>query len=288
VAAVIGLSAPRPLLTLVRHNGIDAFLIVLVFATAVTIEPKELRKLPASWRPLLTALVVGASALPALSWAVAHLIGAGPLRDGVTTMGLAPCEIASIATTGMAGGDVALAGGVLIGSTVLTVSVAGPILGLETPHVAIHPWHIITNLLIVVAAPLCAGIVTRLFVRLPQSAEQLASSVSTFAVAVLVALIAAEVHLSGKYGPVVVAILIFLAVSAVLGHLIGRRQRASTQRGLLLTTSMRDFAIAAGLATAAFGTKAAAPLGLYGIIVLVWGTASAGYLRARPPASLTT
>ena len=49
---------------------------------------------------------------------------------------------------------------------------------------------------------------------------------------------------------------------------------------LLLTTSMRDFAIAAGLAAAAFGTAAAAPLGLYGVLVLVWGTAAAGYLRA--------
>jgi hypothetical protein len=44
---------------------------------------------------------------------------------------------------------------------------------------------------------------------------------------------------------------------------------------------MRDFAIAAGLATAAFGPEAAAPLGLYGIAVLVWGTGAAGFLRAR-------
>jgi hypothetical protein len=45
---------------------------------------------------------------------------------------------------------------------------------------------------------------------------------------------------------------------------------------------MRDFAIAAGLAAAAFGPAAAAPLGLYGILVLVWGTAAAGFLRNRP------
>jgi predicted Na+-dependent transporter len=45
---------------------------------------------------------------------------------------------------------------------------------------------------------------------------------------------------------------------------------------------MRDFAVAAALATAAFGPQAAAPLGLYGIAVLVWGTAAAGWLRRRP------
>ena len=44
---------------------------------------------------------------------------------------------------------------------------------------------------------------------------------------------------------------------------------------------MRDFAIAAGLAAAAFGPAAAAPLGLYGVAVLVWGTAVAGVLRQR-------
>ena len=44
---------------------------------------------------------------------------------------------------------------------------------------------------------------------------------------------------------------------------------------------MRDFAIAAALAAAAFGPQAAAPLGLYGIAVLVWGTACAGLLRNR-------
>jgi len=41
-----------------------------------------------------------------------------------------------------------------------------------------------------------------------------------------------------------------------------------------------DFVIAAGLATAAFGPGAAAPLGLYGITILVWGTGAAGFMRA--------
>jgi hypothetical protein len=44
---------------------------------------------------------------------------------------------------------------------------------------------------------------------------------------------------------------------------------------------MRDFAIAAAIAAAAFGPAAAAPLGLYGILVLAWGTATAGVLRRR-------
>jgi predicted Na+-dependent transporter len=119
VAAVLGLTVQSPLVQIVRHQRIDALLAVLVFSTALSIEPRSLRRLPASWRQLSLALGVGTSILPAASWL----------------------------------------------------------------------------------------------------------------------------------------------------------------KALLLTTSMRDFAIAAALATAAFGPAAAAPLGIYGITVPIWGTGSAGFMR---------
>ena len=75
-----------------------------------------------------------------------------------------------------------------------------------------------------------------------------------------------------------------MASSAFVGRLLGWRTPAGVASALLLTTSMRDFAIAAGLAAVAFGPAAAAPLGLYGILVLVWGTAVAGALRRRAAA----
>jgi predicted Na+-dependent transporter len=96
----------------------------------------------------------------------------------------------------------------------------------------------------------------------------------------LVALIAAEVHLCARYLPVALALIVFLAGSALTGWLFGARTRRPAA-ALLLATSMRDFAIAIGLAAAAFGPAAAAPLGLYGILVLVWGTAAVGILRQR-------
>jgi predicted Na+-dependent transporter len=281
VAAIIGLTLRPPLQWLDRHEGIDIFLVLLVFSTAVTIDARSLRRLPAAWRPLTLALLAGATVLPALSWVVAHLVVAGHLRDGVMTIGLAPCEIASIATTAMAGGDVALAGGVLIGSTVLTVALAGPILALEASGSTLDPWHILFNLLGIVMAPLVAGIAVRASLTLSQAAARAAAGTSTFSVAVLVALVAAEVHLRLSYLAVLGASVAFVAASAGVGLLVRRRASAAAQKSLLLTMSMRDFAIAAGLATAAFGPEAAAPLGVYGVIVLLWGTGSAGYLRAR-------
>jgi predicted Na+-dependent transporter len=43
---------------------------------------------------------------------------------------------------------------------------------------------------------------------------------------------------------------------------------------------MRDFAVAAALATQAFGTAAAAVPGVYGVVMLVAGAIAAGRLAA--------
>jgi predicted Na+-dependent transporter len=181
----------------------------------------------------------------------------------------------------MAGGDVALAGGLLVGSTVLTVVLAGPILAAEASGTSLDPWHILVNLLCIVAVPLAIGVAVRGILRPPRRVIEAASSISTLSVAALVALVAAEVHFAKSYLSVLAAVAAFLVVSAGIGLLVGRGGTLRVKEALLLTLSMRDFAIAAGLATAAFGPKAAAPLGLYGIAVLVWGTGAAGFLRGR-------
>ena len=286
-AAVIGLCVQRPLAWLAAREGINVLLIILVFATAVTIDPRALRRLAAAWRRVLAATLVGITVLPALSWAVAHLVPAGPLREGVLVTGLAPCEIASVATTALAGGEAAVAASVLIGSTLATVIFAAPIVTLEAGHASFSPAGVIENLAVVVALPLAAGIALRSWTGpvaralATSRAETIASRTALASVAALVALIAAEVHLAPGYAAVAGALALFLAASAVLGRALGAGAARPTGSALLLTTSMRDFAIGAALAAAAFGPQAAAPLGLYGIAVLVWGTAVAGVLRTR-------
>ena len=285
VAAVVGLTVRSPLAWLAGHDGINVLLVVLVLATAVTIDPQALRRLARAWRHIAVAVLVGVTVLPALSWAVAHLVPAGPLRDGVLVTGLAPCEIASVATTGLAGGEAAVAAGVLIGSTLASVLLAGPILTLEAGHAGFSPGAVIENLAVVVALPLAVGIALRSWVPATARvlakppAETAAARVALAAVAALVALVAAEVHLAVSYLAVAAALILFLAASALTGRVLGLRSARPTGSALLLTTSMRDFAIAAALAAAAFGPAAAAPLGLYGIAVLIWGTGAAGLLR---------
>jgi hypothetical protein len=50
---------------------------------------------------------------------------------------------------------------------------------------------------------------------------------------------------------------------------------------------MRDFAVAAGIAAAAFGPAAAAPLGAYGVLVLLAGSLAAIIARRRPASGST-
>ena len=288
VAGVIGLTLARPFRWMVSHHGINVLLVVLVFATAVTITIADLRSVAAVRFRLVISLLVGATVLPALSWGIAHIVATGPLRLGVLTIGLAPCEIASVATTAMAGGQAASSAVMLIGSTLLSVALAGPLLALEAGHSSVSATSLIVNLTLIVVVPLVVGIAIGARTTIGVEHRAAASNTATVAVAALVALIASQIHLSASYLGVLAATLAFLAASALVGWLLAVRASPAIGISMLLTTSMRDFAIAAGIARTAFGAAAAAPLGIYGIVVLVWGTTIAGLLRRRMTGRPTT
>ena len=281
IAAGIGLAVDRPFRWADGHQGINVLLFVLVFATAVTVSTDSLRRVLSSWKQLTAVLVLGVTVLPALSWLASHLVAAGPLRDGIMVVGIAPCEIASVATTAMAGGAAALAAALLIGSTLLSVALAGLILSFEVDNAHVHPVHVLINLVVVVGIPLAAGLLLAADRNLSPRSITAAEWTATGALAGLVALVAGQVHIGAAYVGVLFAVLIIVASSALLGVGLGRTTSREGSTALLLTTSMRDFAIAAALAAAAFGPEAAAPLGLYGVVVLLWGTGVAGFLRSR-------
>jgi hypothetical protein len=63
------------------------------------------------------------------------------------------------------------------------------------------------------------------------------------------------------------------------------RAPAGQATAVLLPVAMRDFAVAAGIAAAAFGPAAAAPLGAYGVLVLLAGSLAAIIARHHPAPS---
>ena len=99
LAAVIGLVAHAPLRWIGARHGIDVTLMILVFSSVVTVSAGALDRLRSSRGRIVLTLLAGATVLPALAWAASHVVSAGPLRLGIMALGLAPCEIASIAAT---------------------------------------------------------------------------------------------------------------------------------------------------------------------------------------------
>jgi len=283
--AVFSQAVPEPARLVLDHRGLDAALAALVLVTALTIPLSRMLTLRHRSRRLLAALAASTVLLPVLSWAVARLVTTASLRRGVTVVGVAPAEIASVAATSLAGGDPSVAAVLLVASTLVTVAGAGVALRALGGAAQLDAGGLLGHLALIVGAPMLVGLVVRARVPAVARAEDQLTRVSLALVTVLVWLVASQVRLSSAYVAVAGALLLFLAGSVVLGAVLGWRATPPVATAVLLSTSMRDFAIAAGIAVAAFGVSASAPLALYGVLVLVWGLLVAARGRARRAAA---
>lgn len=275
VAAVTGLSVPGPPRVAVDAHGITLVLVLLVAAVGLGIAPSAIAAARAAAARILLALLLGAVALPAMAYLASRLVPQGPLRLGVLAAGVAPSEVAAVALVALAGGEAAVAAGVLVGSTLISVVTAGPVLGLLAGSGAtISAAGLIGSLARIVALPLFVGIALRALCRgrLVDVVETVSAVTASITVLILVWLVASQAHLSLAYLRAGLGLLVFLAGSALTGVITSVRLPRQRAVAILMPTTMRDFAIAAGIATTAFGPAAAAPLGLYGVFVLVLGT----------------
>ena len=284
-AAGLGIGWPAPARALAAHNGISAALIVLVAATGFGLPGGALQQARAAAGRVLAALAAGALILPALAFAVSRLVAPGPLRLGVLAAGVAPSEVASVALAVLAGGQAAIAVAVLVGSTAVCVLIAAAELHVLAGGAAFSTGGLISALALIIALPLLAGAAARKVADRRQAvgADQAAMVIATVAVLVLIWLVAGQAHPDARYLRAGLALLLFLAGSTLAGGAVGLGLPRSPAVSLLLPVAMRDFAIAAGIATAAFGPAAAAPLGIYGILVLLFGAAVARLVRPRRP-----
>jgi predicted Na+-dependent transporter len=244
----------------------------------------DIAALKAASRRLVLVLAVTTVALPAFAWLASHLVSGAALRGGVLAAGVAPAEVASVALTSLAGGEAALAAGLLVASTVVTVVLAGPVLSLLGAHAATSQLGLLATLALVVALPLLAGAATRTLDPLGGREQAPLRIIGTVSLLVLLWEVASELHLAASDARMVAALLLYLACGAGLGWLLGTGVQPARRTAVFLPTAMRDFAVAAGIAASAFGAPAAAPLGIYGILVLVFGTVAVSAIRRRQPA----
>jgi len=265
----------------------DALLAVLVLATALGIPWSELAGLRRHARTVAVLSVVPLIVLTAVAWTLGRPFGPD-VRDGLLAVGLSSSEVAAVGLTALAGADATIAVGAVAGSLVLAALLGPVAIGALAGHSGPgSPGHLLVRFALVVIVPLAAGVVIR---SVPPAGRRLAAldgereGVGALAVAALV--YAALSGTRGVHGlaAAVLASALFLAVSAGLGELWRRRAVAGggvdTAIPGALAIAMRDFAVAAALASQAFGNRAAAVPGVYGVLMLLAGSAFVARTRS--------
>jgi predicted Na+-dependent transporter len=280
IVAALGIGLPGPGRRAEAADGILIALAVLVFCTGTSMTFAEMGAVRTAGRRLAVVLPVATIGLPVLAWLASHLVSGATARGGILSAGVAPAEVASVALTGLAGGDAVLAAGLLAASTVLTVLLAGPILSLAGAHSSASQLSLLVTLALVVALPLAAGAGLRSLDPHRGREQPLARVLGTVSLLVLLWQVASQIQVRAGEAAVLLALLAYLAGAAGLGALLARGAPPERRTAIVLTTAMRDFAVAAGIAASAFGAAAAAPLGIYGLLVLIFGSAAA-YLARR-------
>jgi predicted Na+-dependent transporter len=271
VVAGLGVLTPEPGRRLDGGGAILITLAVLVFCTGSSVTFADIGGTRAAAGRMTLVLAASTVMLPLLAWLASRLVSGAALQGGVLAAGVAPVEVASVALTGMAGGEVVVAAGLLIASTLLTVLLAGPILGLLGAHSAVSQLGLLATLALVVGLPLIAGCTMRTLDPFGGRERPLIEVLGMASLLVLLWESSSELRLQASDGRVAVALLVFLAGAGGLGWLLGRAAPRGQRTAVILPTTMRDFAVAAGIAASAFGIAAAAPLGIYGVMVLVFG-----------------
>jgi predicted Na+-dependent transporter len=280
VLGVLGVAAPGPARGTADAGGIELALILLVAAVGLGVRPDALLPPRRLLVRCVVALLVGAVVLPVLAYLAGRFVASPALRGGVLAAGLAPAEVASVAIVAMAGGRTSVATTILVGSTVTSVLIAGPVLAMLAPGASADPIRVLAGLVLIVALPLAVAVGIRTLV--PHAPwDRVSRAGSVLMVLVLVWLVAGQIPVSAEYVQVVLPLLAFVAMSTAVGWVLGAGLGPADRLSVALPTGMRDFAIAAGIAVQAFGARSAAPLGLYGLMVLVLGAFAAARRRRR-------
>lgn len=287
LAVLLALAAPSR--ALARRS--DWLLAGLVLFTAAGIEPRRLLSLRDRPGPLVGLSIVPLVVLTGVAWLLGRPFS-GSVRDGILCLGVASTEVASVGLIALAGGDAVLALGVLTGSLIAS-AVLGPLLVGVLGHTAGHTGGVslLVRFALVVLAPLAAGLGLRGARPRLERAEGALNGLSSLTVCVLLYAALSGVSGDGQLLREIAGSLAFMVAAAAIALLAVRRLGGFDPAAVGLTTWLRDFAVAAALASQAFGARAASVAGIYGALMLLAGAITATVLRRRsrgptaPPAN---
>jgi predicted Na+-dependent transporter len=255
----------------------DLLLAVLVALTALGMDPRRLWALRRRPGPVLALSAGPLVVLVPIAWAVGRAFD-GPVRDGVLALGLAPTEVAAVGLVALAGADAALALAVVAGSLVVCAALGPVLLAALGGSADVDLGPLLGSFALVVLLPLAAGLVARARVPALARAEPEYAAGSSIVVAALVYAALSGAAGGGGLGTAALAGAAFLAASGALAALALREAHDPAPAFCL---GMRDFAVAAALASEAFGPRAAVVSGVYGVMMLIAGAALAARVRVR-------
>jgi predicted Na+-dependent transporter len=277
LAAALALIVPSG--ALARHS--DLLLALLVLATALGISFADLRRLRDHAGAVAVLSIAPLVALGAVAWVLGRPF-APPVRDGLLAVGLASSEVASVGLVALARADATIALGAVSGSLVASALIGPLAIGaLAGSSAHADPLPLLGRFALVVIVPLIVGVAAR--TRWPRAAQAdpEREGVAALTVAVLIYAALSGTHGAHHLAAALLASVAFLAISAALAELWRRRADPETAVPGALAIAMRDFAVAAALATQAFGAGAGAVPGVYGVVMLVAGTVAAGRLAGQ-------
>jgi BASS family bile acid:Na+ symporter len=276
VAAGLGLLVPSA----AAAGAVDILLALLVFVTALDIDPRRLLQVRRRLPLILLVAVIPLIVLAAVGWGLSQLVH-GDTRDGVLALGLAPAEVASVGLIGLMGGAAELALAVLTISLVLSALAGPPVLALlSDAGSGAHPLPLLGRFALVVLAPLILGLLIRgATAKLADRGTELTLA-STLIVVLLVFASLSDTRTAGIGAAALISVA-FLGVSALLAVAAVRTGVAGLDPTLGFTIAMRDFAVASALAAGAFGHGATQVAGVYGAIMLVVAAALTSVVRRR-------
>jgi predicted Na+-dependent transporter len=276
--AAAGLAWLAPSRGLASH--VDLLLAALVLVTALDIDPRRLLAVHERWRTILLLAVLPILALGVGAWGLGPLVH-GSTRDGLLALGLSPTEVASVGLIALIGGPAEVAIAVLAVSLLLSALIGPPLLTLlaSDGHSA-HALPLLGRFALVVGAPLLVGLLARgALPALARRELELSAGASVIVTALIYA--ALSDNRGGRLATGVLVSVAFLALSLLAALAVVRALPPGTDRSLALTIGMRDFAVGAALAAAAFGAAAARVAGIYGVLMLLAGATITGLARRR-------
>lgn len=257
----------------------DLLLAALVLVTALGITAAELRDDLRRHRTSIAVLSVAPLIVLSLAaWAVGRAFDPH-VRDGLLAVGASSSEVATVGLVTLAGADATVALGAVAGSLIASALLGPVMIGMLAGH-SVHGGtaHLLGRFTLVVIAPLVAGVAIRS--ALPRIAGWDPQREGVASLAVVALVYAALSGTSGAHGldAALGASLAFLVVSSLFAEAWRRTTPRPVATPGALCIALRDFAVAAALAAQAFGPGAAVVPGVYGVVMLLAGSAGAGLL----------